>query len=371
MGSWLSAWRLHQGFPQIWEQLIRRPKGPDFEPVRLSWLRSYTNFLTPKIGIASDDTWTPIVLWLRNLLLNWLVIIPPICVLVLGLKLLALTSNWVILWSVATHWQPQEGAINWKVYTRAIIECSFGIAALFCLARALAFATRNRPSCRLPDECGPDQLQILRGYVLWSLLSAFLLINFLASDLVGNLLLECTDSWNRLGFTFCKEHDIAHDHGWNIARYPIIMYLIVSAGVGAAIYWAGWCRVRPQKRDPLDLLMWTISGASYGAIIGFGVYFYLIVPDLGVLDYQLYFLHFVFGVPWILGAQLVADMIFAGLSSYEADSDADREWLGRVASWILVVAVAWLVLTYLVFLEHCYADGFLLPKSPRWKNGYP
>jgi Patatin-like phospholipase len=108
-GSWLSAWRLHQPFPQIWKQLIGRPEGPDFEPNQISWLRSFTNYLTPKRGIASGDTWAPIVLGLRNLLLNWLVIIPPLCVLVLGLKVLALISTWVILWCVDMGWFP-----GWK-----------------------------------------------------------------------------------------------------------------------------------------------------------------------------------------------------------------------------------------------------------------
>ena len=36
-------------------------------------LRNYTNFLIPEGGFGSSDTWSAIVLWLRNVLLNWLV----------------------------------------------------------------------------------------------------------------------------------------------------------------------------------------------------------------------------------------------------------------------------------------------------------
>jgi hypothetical protein len=372
IGSWLSAWRLNEPFHQIWKQLIDRPGGPDREPDQISWLRSFTNYLTPRRGIGSIDTWTALVLWERNLLLNWLVLLPPLCVLVLGVKLLALTSTWVILWCVDAGWYPRwesiDWLVDWPVYTRIFLECSFGIAALFCIGRALAFATANRPSRRSASKKdGPDQLEIIRGYVLWSLLSAFLLTHFLASDLAGNVLLQCADDpRNRtiVVFSFCREHLFAHltNSPWNIARYPIRTW-VASAAVGAVVYSTGYCvcftttlhNLRPQSisrsiilRELRDIFMWTISGAAYGAIVGLGFYYYLIIPDQGVANMQVYFLHFVYGVPWILGAQLIADMLFAGLSSYESGSDADREWSGRVASLILVTAVMWLILTFVV-----------------------
>jgi hypothetical protein len=51
----------------------------------------------------------------------------------------------------------------------------------------------------------------------------------------------------------------------------------------------------------------------------------------------------IFGVPWVLTSQLVAEMIFVGLTSYERASDSDREWLGRAAGWVAVAAVVWAV----------------------------
>jgi hypothetical protein len=60
-------------------------------------------------------------------------------------------------------------------------------------------------------------------------------------------------------------------------------------------------------------------------------------------------MHLVFGVPWMLMAQLVAEMLFLGWSSYQRDSDADREWFGRSAGWTIAVAVIWLLVTFLVY----------------------
>src|SRR5262249_52169101 len=60
IGGWLSAWRSRSPFwdvqrPQesIWKCLVSRPLGPDHEPPVLGWLRAYSNYLTPKLGVLS------------------------------------------------------------------------------------------------------------------------------------------------------------------------------------------------------------------------------------------------------------------------------------------------------------------------------
>ena len=57
----------------------------------------------------------------------------------------------------------------------------------------------------------------------------------------------------------------------------------------------------------------------------------------------------ILGVPWVLTSQLIADTIFIGLVSYERNSDSDREWLGRAAGWLAAIAIAWVVVAFLVF----------------------
>ena len=44
------------------------------------------------------------------------------------------------------------------------------------------------------------------------------------------------------------------------------------------------------------------------------------------------------GVPLMLVAQLIAEMIFVGLTSEEPNSEEDREWLGRAAGLCLLAA---------------------------------
>lgn len=82
-GSFLAAWsyRADGGIAEVERELAT----PRPEPARpeasedadaLRWVRNYSSYLAPRSGFASLDTWTLIVTYLRNLALNWLVLLP-------------------------------------------------------------------------------------------------------------------------------------------------------------------------------------------------------------------------------------------------------------------------------------------------------
>ena len=73
------------GFAGGWLQTFIRQCGSIAEAERqlggsgneiFAKLRRYTNYLTPEVGILSSDTWAGIVLYIRNTILNWLIIFP-------------------------------------------------------------------------------------------------------------------------------------------------------------------------------------------------------------------------------------------------------------------------------------------------------
>ena len=99
-GGWLSAWLTHAysksgDWSAVWESIAGNRGTPEEEPPQFSWLRSYSNYLTPKLGIASADAWTTVALSVRNLILNWLVILPALCAALILLKLVASAVAWV------------------------------------------------------------------------------------------------------------------------------------------------------------------------------------------------------------------------------------------------------------------------------------
>ncbi|MFN2482950.1 MAG: patatin-like phospholipase family protein, partial [Pyrinomonadaceae bacterium] len=83
VGGWLSAWihRHPRGVNGVM-QALQKPRDTKLmpEPEPLLHLRSYSNYLTPRLGFLSADTWTMIAIVVRNLILNWLVLIPLILV---------------------------------------------------------------------------------------------------------------------------------------------------------------------------------------------------------------------------------------------------------------------------------------------------
>jgi hypothetical protein len=82
IGSWLVAWIRRVGSVAVEDRLKenRQPppsKEPDryLEPDQVRFLRKYSNYLAPWTGLLGADTWTVVAVYLRNLILNLLVLI--------------------------------------------------------------------------------------------------------------------------------------------------------------------------------------------------------------------------------------------------------------------------------------------------------
>ena len=286
----------------------------DIEPPEVSWLRAYSNYLTPRVGVGSADAWTAVALYARNLLLNWLVILPVLCLVLFGLKFIATASVAVA--------RDQDGW--WLVGVSGLI----GAAALII---AQAFTTSHRPVRREPQpdtlpgdepEASPRNIRqrtFITHDLSWSVLSA-----------IAFTLSLC--SW--FGTTWID------NSGRNVV-------LVTLAIVGAFLFAAGWIAGWPVRRSRKDFVLWVASGLVYGALVGLGAYlFALLQPYAMRTDFKLS-LPIIFGIPWVLMSQLIAEMIFVGLVSYEPDSDSDREWLGRAAGWVSAAAIGWAVTAFL------------------------
>jgi hypothetical protein len=91
--EWLAAWtKREQSYVKVQQQLIPLP-APGCEPLPpapLTWLRRYSNYLTPEMGFFTADTWVVAAIWLRNTFLNQLVLISGLLLIVLVPHLLTL-----------------------------------------------------------------------------------------------------------------------------------------------------------------------------------------------------------------------------------------------------------------------------------------
>jgi Patatin-like phospholipase len=66
---------------------------PNIEPKQLQYLREYSNYMSPKVGLLSADTWTLAGIYTRNLFLNWTIFIPLICAILLIPRILLAFVN--------------------------------------------------------------------------------------------------------------------------------------------------------------------------------------------------------------------------------------------------------------------------------------
>jgi hypothetical protein len=359
-GSWLSSWRAREDFAKILDNLTGRPSGPDVEPAEISWLRAYSNYLTPTLGIASADSWAAVAIVVRNLVLNWLIIIPVVCVAVLALKLTATLSTWIA----------HVGQNEWfgDQYKDWLIIAVLGFG-MFCLMRAQSFTTRHRPTRRPdpPAQNGQEQIgnvyegDFLRHDFIWAVLSAAAVTIFFSSRYFAS----------RFGVN-CPIPTILQWGSWPIGMK--IALPVITAVAAVPFYLIGWIGGRTWIRsvqDLRDFISWGASGLVYGGLVGLGAYLFLLLapysghsctPTPNAHWYLL--LPIIFGVPWVLTAQLAADNIFVALVSYQPNSDSDREWLGRAAGWLAAIAIVWALVAFLIFAGgYAVQDGeFALKK---------
>ncbi len=186
VGGWLTAWihRHQQGLEGVVKELdgSARASKTEPEPEPLRHLRDFSNFITPRTGILSADSWSFIVIYIRNLLLNWVVLIPLLAsvlmiprvanavvladpawrvlaglVLLGGLSIFLLKPDWKTFgWtlglgvpSLLVIWVAQSGALVATADRTARVGYIMGtllVAGALLSAYALAFMRLNRPS---------------------------------------------------------------------------------------------------------------------------------------------------------------------------------------------------------------------------------
>jgi hypothetical protein len=166
IGSWLSAWiKNHpRGIDGVVEELskscskvsLKAPPdsalNPDPRPIR--HLRKFSNYLAPKTGLTSVDFWTLITTFIRNMFLNWLVLISLLGAVMMiprfYLVAITLAPNWAELATKYLKNHPLQP--NWDLWADSVKhQWDIGLTILLAvgfalLAVAMAYAIIDVPS---------------------------------------------------------------------------------------------------------------------------------------------------------------------------------------------------------------------------------
>jgi hypothetical protein len=298
IGSWLSAWINRAGLTSVTTHLASSSEHtrPNPEPIEIQNLRSYSNYLSPRLGMFSADSWALIGSYLRNLLLNWCVIIP--------LLAAFLALPWIFSSIVMMDPPLQSDAILWVGAVLVVI--------------GVAYMGLNLPCGR---NLRWDQKRFLQFCLLpLFLASVFMTIYWAWFNYYGRSLI----AWRLFGF--------GQPQTWVPFLY-----------LGIALHIVSWLTslLPAHGFRTLEFFAVVISGAIGGVVLWFGAQELFPHP---VTQMELYIC---VAVPGFMALFFVAIMGFAGISSRWTD-DSDREWWGRATGWLLAVAAGWLLMSGLV-----------------------
>lgn len=309
IGAWLSAWIKRKGLQEVQGRLPPSTSGSRASPFsqeasEITWLRRYSNYLAPRIGLFSLDSMTLVATWLRNVSLNLVVVLSCLGLLFLApvylLGPLAGTKAYSPAFGYAAAWVgllflsgivfnlwhqglPISRRRNWLISAN-------GVAATVLLPGVLAAGTGA-----LWLFLGEPSAEIRRFALtyVYVLLGILLLAWFLAEGAKGTF---AGTLWRALAI-----------HGAAAA-----VSLGIAAGTLSAFF-SAWQRL--------------------GEVTGVALQLPLAIS---------------FGPPAVLAAFGIAGSVFTGLVG-RVLFERSREWWSRLNAWFIVLGGGWLALCLLAF----------------------
>ncbi|WP_291689285.1 patatin-like phospholipase family protein [Bradyrhizobium sp.] len=370
IGSWLSAWLFQQrqnaaggsvscgaraqATNGVVAALNARPTGAagsggrirDHEEAEsISNLRRDSHYLAPSFSAISPDLWGDIAGVVRNLSLNWVLLIPPMILAVVATK---------ALWYLAIYAGDITHSLMWF---RGLM-----IAATLCFIISLSFTTANRPARGLINAPQPRFLIFdLAAFLLGSALLVFILRSPNGLETLSELI--------QAGFVWLG---LAFDQGKDLSFGTAV--IIRGVILGFVTYLLSWVfaplwRLLPGKAEQAppgkkhwhlwaDLGTWSLAGAAFGAMVSTGL---LLLWHFSKSSSHAAALACVFGVPWIVSARVIADVIFISFAEFAPGTDAGLEFQARSSGIFTLAYIGWLIWFGLVLLS---------PLAATWIGGH-
>jgi hypothetical protein len=340
IGAWLSALilRLGKGRIEPVEAALAPPGSGEVkqEHSAIKYLREYSNYLTPRLGVFSADTLAAVATYLRNLYLNLTILVLWVAALMTLPPLSVRAAKAIGAWATPDFLE-QNRAI---VHITLAAPYYFGLG-LLCIAVAFFMIVRNmlyRPSAQGGRGWLRDGGVVLL-IVLPSLLAAWLfafgffalgprLADFALIDWVRWGALAYASPWvlgwllARLTRRFGKEIDLDQQRG----TLGMLAWAVLAGAAGGLMFY-GLARLTLQLYDWMGPVWVQAAGPWW--VAGLGTALMLKVFSLVVT------LHI-----GLLGRQLSNNM---------------REWLSRLGGWIIAVALLWLLLFMMCVLAPALA----------------
>ncbi|MGB7723925.1 MAG: hypothetical protein WBL65_28750, partial [Bryobacteraceae bacterium] len=306
LGGWFSAWasRHADGAAGVVRELAAAPDaGWEPEPAPVRHLRKFSNYLNPQLGAFSADTWTLVATVVRNIVLNWLVLLPLLAaVLVTPRILFALVGEY------------PDFPFGRILYPSAAL-----------LAAGVAYMVVDLPSA---------------GGARWP--QARFLLFGLAPMLLSAIGFSLYWAWmgylqSEPGPASCVVYGIG------------VMAVGVAAGLAIALL-----KRRPFHREWLwKGLMFSVVTGAVGGLLAFWMTWLFTDPATqNLYDERLYAW---LSLPALLGIFAMAQGLLVALTSTMTE-DEDREWWARSLAWLFISLVCYFAFSGVVLMTPVLVD---------------
>ena len=315
-GSWLSAWLLHDEMRIKQTKCDSQPVGDQLagacsdplcpEPEPLRHVREFSRYLDPKIGLFSIDVWTLIATVCRNMLANWLILVP-----LLMAALLVPRFYYSFL----------DLGANENMYGMPLTIASglLLVGTAVCGIVGLRYVIVN-----LPGVSGSTGTQ------------AQFITKCLGPVGTAAGLLTLYWAWNN-----------------ELTDTPMSTALlfggIIVAHVGVWLIWG-----QTPGRRPRTWLGAVVASTMTAA--GFGLIEQRLFQN--PLDHPM--LYTTTAIPLVLFTVGLAGALFVAIASAETEDNA-YEWWARAGGWLLIVPVVWLCAGTVVFFAPSAVHALALP----------
>jgi hypothetical protein len=341
IGGWLAAWIKRVGSFGKVQQLLSTNRvhlKDDIESMPIRFLRTYSNYLTPRLGLFSGDTLAMVAIYLRNLFLNQSVIIGLLATLLLAPRAIDAIIECLLSKPCIGSWL--QG-----------VELCLLVVATFFVA-----INMERLGQKLPEN---ESKLTMQRYVLWLVVAPFgiatvavgLCLHLKGLPTPWGVMLPYW-AWGAIGYSLL----------WGLGLTIIHVRSSLRAAPGTS----------HEEIGTFEKFLKLAFGAPFaGALAG---WLYGILA--GHSDWWSAKSALTFGVPLAVGIAFLAATLHIGLQGTDF-RDERREWWGRLGGLTLALGVGWVALFSVVlyfpdfiqnntFLRHTVNDLAAKYLTPVW-----
>jgi hypothetical protein len=322
IGSWLAALTRRLTAPMAVPSFgeVEKALSPcRYEPDRRSeapvvhWLRLYSNYLTPHTGVVSGDTWAMIGTWLRNVILNQMI---------LGM---VFVSAFVLCQSALlplVKMEDNDDGMNFLIAGGIVLF-------LACVSMAVNVVVEAPP-----NEIPKTWFQRIKAWFRGIQVTLTVMLPFV----VACVLLNCA-LWQNLYFA---DKSIGLWAAAGATFYFVVWGIVALMALGRR-------KLRQLHGKPIKLMISVVAllvfspvaGAAGGCLLFAYVLLLRHLPPW--IDTSTDWVVVVFGSGVLMVIMLLAGIVHLGLVG-RGSMDVVREWWARLGGYLMLITLGWLLL---------------------------